>query len=240
MPKRWIAAVCALAGWSGALAAPPAPDGGDRVLDRHIAMVAQAEDLLRTQRAQEALPIAAAVIRETDARLTGEKRTVYSGQSTEMVLANMLAAAARKQDAVDVGPPLGRALFVEGYALIDLGRRAEAGPFLDRAVTVSPSNPEYLCEAAAWHAERHELDVARDLYERCGASSGFAGAGPGKARMLAIAERGQGYVLIEQGRYDEAEAIYRQRLNTEPGDEKSRTELRYIQDQRAKEKKRSI
>lgn len=239
MPKRWLAAGAALAGWTMAVAAPPPLDGGDKVLERHGAMVAQAEDLLKARRAEDALPIAAAVIRETDARLSGEKRQIYSGQSTDMVLANMLAAAARRQDAVDVGPPLGRALFIEGFALIELGRKAEAGPFLDRAAAVSPSNPQYLCEAAAWHAGQREFDAARDLYRQCATASSFAPAVE-RERMQAAAERGQGYVLIEQGRYDEAEAIYRQRLKAEPGDEKARNELRYIRAQREKDGKQAI
>jgi Flp pilus assembly protein TadD len=131
-------------------------------------------------------------------------------------------------------------LFAQGYALIELGRRDEAGAYLDRAVTVSPNNPQYLCEAAAWHAGRRELDAARNLYRECGAASRFAAAPADRARMLAAAERGQGYVLIEQGRFDEAEAVYRERLKAEPGDERAKNELRYIQQQRGKAGKQSI
>jgi len=241
MAKAWIVALCALSAWAMAAAAPPqAGDNPDPVLARHTAMMAQVSDLLKAKRASEALPIAAQVIQETDARLSGEKRHIYSGQSTDMVLANMLAAAAQNQEAVDVGPPLGSALFAEGFALIEIGRIAEAGAFLDRAVDVSPNNPQYLCEAAAWHAGQKELDAARDLYRRCAASSNFAPAAAERARMLATAERGQGYVLIEQGRYDEAETIYRQRLKAEPGDEKARNELRYIQSRREKDGKQAI
>lgn len=44
--------------------------------------------------------------------------------------------------------------------------------------------------------------------------------------------RGMGYALIEQGKWDEAEARFRECLRLDPSDAKAKNELQYIQEQR--------
>jgi tetratricopeptide (TPR) repeat protein len=51
---------------------------------------------------------------------------------------------------------------------------------------------------------------------------------------LGRAWRGMGYVLIEQGRLEEAEAIYKKCLTLDPNDEKAKGELRYIKERKSK------
>lgn len=60
----------------------------------------------------------------------------------------------------------------------------------------------------------------------------------GQADDLARARRGQGYVLVELGRLDEAEKKYRQCLATDPNDTKAKGELGYVREQIAKRKGR--
>jgi Flp pilus assembly protein TadD len=50
-----------------------------------------------------------------------------------------------------------------------------------------------------------------------------------KTINLTRAWRGQGYCLVEQGKLNEAEAMYRKCLALDPKDNKARGELEYIQ-----------
>ena len=58
--------------------------------------------------------------------------------------------------------------------------------------------------------------------------------GERKLEDLGSAWRGEGYCLVEQGKLDEAEAIYRKALEANPKDQKSQGELRYIEGLRKK------
>jgi tetratricopeptide (TPR) repeat protein len=225
--------------FSAALALSPAPAASPakearKVFERENATMTQAKALVIQHRAAEALPISEKLIADIDARLADEKRRIYSGQTISMVMANMTLAATAKESAIDVGPALGDALFYEGFALIEVGRADEAGTYLERAVSVSPTNPQFLCEAASWHSQRREFDRARELYKDCEGASGMAESGPASERFRGAAQRGQGFVLIEEGRFEEAEVIYRARLKSDPEDKIAAGELRFIEQQRAK------
>jgi Flp pilus assembly protein TadD len=49
---------------------------------------------------------------------------------------------------------------------------------------------------------------------------------------LGRALRGKGFVLVELGKLDEAEAMYRRCLAIDPADTKAANELRYVQSRR--------
>jgi tetratricopeptide (TPR) repeat protein len=203
----------------------------DKVLERQTAVMTQVKELVLKGKPAEALPLAEQIIAENEQRYAGEKKRIFSGQSLAMIMANMLGASATASDAIDAGPPYGEAVFFKGYILIDLGRGDEARAFLDRAVSLSPSNPQFLCEAGNWYAEHHQAARGLELFQQCEDNASLANDQP---FMRARAARGKGYSLIELGRLDEAEAIYRKRLADDPKDEKAAGELRYIEQQRTK------
>ena len=59
-----------------------------------------------------------------------------------------------------------------------------------------------------------------------------------RADELARARRGQGYVLVELGKLDEAEEKYQQCIAANPNDGKTQAELDYVREQKAKRKSR--
>ena len=72
------------------------------------------------------------------------------------------------------------------------------------------------------------------MYATCRTALDAAKLDPDHAdRETGNAWRCMGYALIEQGRYDEAEALYRACLKLDPGDAKAKNELAYIAGQRA-------
>jgi len=53
-----------------------------------------------------------------------------------------------------------------------------------------------------------------------------------KTTDLTLAWRGQGYCLVELGRFDEAEKLYKKCLALDPSDKKAKGELEYIKSKR--------
>ena len=100
------------------------------------------------------------------------------------------------------------------------------------AEDLSPRNPQYLSELAQLLARTGGAEQALALFRTAQESTEFLGPVDAPA-ALARALRGQGYALIELGRYDEAEAIYHQVLEKTPDDRIARGQLQYVAQQRA-------
>lgn len=143
-----------------------------------------------------------------------------------------------KKQVTVLGPNWAAAWFVKGFALIDLGRPAEARPALERAVALAPLNAHYISELAEWHKTAKDWPTAYRLFEEAWAAAGFASA-DSRNREKGRAWRGMGFVLIEQGRLDEAQALFRKCLQLDPNDAGAKNELQYIEAQRARVRKTS-
>lgn len=107
---RWKRAVMAI----GLLLAATPAVARDKASEAEEALMTNGRALAVLGKFGEALPIVDRVIAMVEKRTAGEKRRLYSGQTAEMLLANMLAAASAGTDAIDVGPAYGEALFWRG------------------------------------------------------------------------------------------------------------------------------
>jgi tetratricopeptide (TPR) repeat protein len=186
----------------------------------------------------EAIEVLDSIIADQEKAHPGETRQVYCARSPAELLLYTGMGAKAGRDTVVLGPDWSMAIFLKGFALIDLGRRDEAKPLFDRAVAMSPMNAQFLGELAEWHKNRREWAEAYKLFERARLASEFSPEDT-KSHDLRRGMRGMGFVLIEQGRLDEAEALFRKCLELEPNDAGAKTELRYIEEQRAKAAPRS-
>ena len=131
------------------------------------------------------------------------------------------------------------ALWGKGYALIDLNRSAEAGPFLARAVEMDPDNAHFINEYAEWFKPQRQFKQSFDLFSRAWETVDHDKQGPNR-RVAARSLRGMAFNLIELGDLDGAEQKYRQSLEYEPeAAGKVQGELDYIVQQRAARKKTS-
>lgn len=167
--------------------------------------------------------------------------TIYSALTREESLLYVVNEAAEhdagrtRRDAMVVGPAWGYAWFWKGYALGELGDNVAAQAALHEALRLSPNNPHFLSELGYTYIREKRWIEALSTYESADAFALFAMEESRKDER-GRAWRGQGYALVELGRYDEAEAKYRACLKLDPKDEKARGELGYVLEQKAKAK----
>ena len=229
----------ALLGWAAialmaaAIAPGPAPAaksvGGSGI---SADTTAAAATLIGEKKAAEAVAMLDRIIAVETSKHKDESRRKYCADSPEESLAYLVMAAADKKDAVVVDRQLCMAIFLKGFALIDLGRGDEARPFLEQAVAMAPMNSQFLAELGEWHKVRREWEPAFALFERAleGAALSPAELQP---RRKGRALRGMGFIRIEQNRLDDAEELFRQCLKIDPNDGKAKAELQFISERRA-------
>ena len=149
------------------------------------------------------------------------------------VVAELFGKALQQRSAVAYDAHVCAAIFAKGFALIDLGRRAEAEPFLRRATELAPTDAHYLNEYAEWWKIERQWQKSYDLFARAAALAGEQPA-EDRAPIHARSMRGMGFNLIELGRLDDAERLFLDSLKVEPDSPAALNELKYIAEQRAK------
>jgi tetratricopeptide (TPR) repeat protein len=143
---------------------------------------------------------------------------------------------AEKRDAIVVSGAWSDALHLKGFALIELERFDEAKVALRRAIEIAP------LFAPAWNELGAVLQVEKDWPAALAAYTSAAEGANTRANdnpawknaQLSRALRGQGYVLVETDRLDEAEALYKRCLEINADDATAKTEIRYIAQLRSK------
>ena len=183
----------------------------------------------------DALAIFAAIDEKFTAAYAAGPRVYCSHNARETVI-NMTRAAADGQDAISIGGTWYDAIYFKAYSLIDLGRPADAARELDRALKMSPDNPQYLNERAELLTRAGRMDEALALFKQAEPDHVYMSSDASALAMQSRSCRGIGFVLTEQGKLDESEANYRRCLTLDPNDEKSKDELAYIAQLRQKKK----
>lgn len=188
---------------------------------------------IKAGRPQEAIDTLTPVIAAYEAEHASDKRHQFCGMSTVETLTYMTIPSENKLGAVAYGPDYCNALYLKGYALIDLGRIAEARVFYERVVALAPMHAHFITELG--QSYRYEKNWPKMLETCLHAEEMVAFAGQdNENREKALAWHCQGYALSELGRLDEAEKRYRDSLALDPEDAVAKNELQYIAQQRAK------
>jgi tetratricopeptide (TPR) repeat protein len=191
-----------------------------------------AAKLLQERKPAEAIDGLDKVIAHFEALRKEKTDLAYCARSPAESLVYLLKATADKAPASVYGPAWCDAYFLRGYALVELGRTGEARAALERAVQLAPREAHYRSELAELYAREKNWNAALAAYD---ASAKVAEESVDKERKnaeLGRALRGKGFVLVELGRLDEAEAMYRQCLALDPADKKAMNELRYVEQRR--------
>ncbi len=163
------------------------------------------------------------------------KEKIYCARTGPETLGSLLKAAVDNNNAVALTSTWSDAYFVKAYALQDLRRLGDAKATLEQALKLSPFNSQYLAELGEIYVFDKNWPQAMNAFKGAEDNANLA---PDKSRAdeLGRARRGQGYVLVELGKLDEAEKKYQQCVAANPDDCKARAELEYVRDQKAKRK----
>jgi tetratricopeptide (TPR) repeat protein len=221
----------ALLGAAPAVQAPaPQPAASE---DKDMTEVDRAAVLIDEAKPAEAVALLDALIAKQENARKGDARTTYCARSPAESLGYMIGAAKEKKAAVVLPQSSCYSIFLKGYALIDLRRSDEAKAWLERAVAMAPSNAHFLGELAEWYKNRKDWATARALFQRAVDASALS---PENRKTVDKTRgmRGLGYILIEEGKFDAAEALYRQCLQMNPDDARSKQQLDYIAQHRGK------
>jgi tetratricopeptide (TPR) repeat protein len=217
-------------------AAPAPPVAKPPSLDERMTpQLKAAAQAVRAHQPQAAIDILTPVLAAYDADHANETRRIYSGMSVQETLLYLTMAARDKVAAVAVPPGYCTALYLKGYALVDLGRVAEAKAIYERLLVLAPIYAQYQTEYG--QLIRLEKDWPRMLAicTKAGEAAGIADPAIRPIQQGA-ALRCQGYALVELHRYDEAEKRYHDALALNANDAVAQHELGYITQQRAKAK----
>jgi len=126
------------------------------------------------------------------------------------------------------------AYLMKAYALVELRNLPEAQTALAAAINLSPMNPRYRSELGFTYQVLKDCDASIQSYQAAASAAELGSTEESKLEDLGMAWRGEGYCLVEQGKLDEAEAVYRKALEANPKDKKSQGELQYVQGLRKK------
>ena len=215
-----------------AVATPPAPTPIS-VEAQNEPRLQTAAQLLKDRQPQAALDVLTIALAAYDADHAGEKRRLYCGMSLQESILYSGMAAKDKVGAVVLPPGYCTALYLKGYALVDLGRIAEAKAIYQQVIALAPLYAQYQTELG--QLVRLDKDWPRmlSICEQAGQAAALA---PPDIKPLqqTAALRCQGYALVEEHKLGDAEKRYREALRIDPNDRKAEGELRYIAQQRAK------
>jgi tetratricopeptide (TPR) repeat protein len=228
-----ILALAAAAQTPAAVVQPPqagqtaeAPESADSKL------IDTAYGFISSGKPEQAMPVLDGVISRMTTHYAREKRQIYTPRTTTESLYYMGLAASQKKSAIAIDPAWSMALFLKGFALIDLNRPDEAKPLFDKAIAMAPMNSHYLGERGEWFKSRHDWPKAYADFSLAEEAAEFS-PDDMKSFDKRRAWRGMAFVLVEQGKLDQAEALLRKALAMDPNDDHAKKELDYIQSARA-------
>lgn len=199
-----------------------------------VQLLNEGANLARAGKPDEAIRYFDKVISGYEEIYSDEKAKLYSARTSQEALSYMLDALVAKTDAKTVTPNWANAYYLKGWALIELRRLTEAKQALRQAIALSPSNAMYLSELGHVYQMEKNWPEALKAFQYAETAAMQFSLPEQKNGLLARAWRGQGYVYVEQGKFDEAEKMYLRCLELDSSDSAALNELRFIEAQRKK------
>jgi tetratricopeptide (TPR) repeat protein len=226
--RRWTAFFSALLFTSFGLAQQAAPTESDEEKKLSQIIVAGAQ-LSRSNRHLEAIEKFDQVIASYEDKYK-EPNTLYMAARTEVESLFYLLdmASKQKQSGKMVSVNWAYAHYLKAYSLLDLQKLDEGKISLQRALAMSPRNSQFLSELGNIHQREKNWPIAIETFQQADAAAQEFSPAFIKNEELSRAWRGIGYSLIEQGKLDDAEAIYQKCLNLNANDQRALGQLRYI------------
>lgn len=136
------------------------------------------------------------------------------------------------------------AYFLKGFALVDLGRHADALSPFETAIAMDPDNTHYLNELGEWYKTGRQWEKSLELFTRASETHDLSldflddktEAKRVRNDRLCRSYRGISFSQSELHRWDEARAALEKCLAIYPNDPGSLNELTYIAEQSGKDR----
>jgi tetratricopeptide (TPR) repeat protein len=215
------------------VASPLSAQDAKEISKERLERVDTAAKFLQAGKQTEAIDAAEQAISSFEEEFSAGGKRINCADGPTQTLMLLVTAAGDKQDATALDMTWCDALFIKGFALIDLGRNDEAFTFLKRASDMAPLSAHYKNEFAEWYKTNKQWQLSYDQFAIARDLSEFS-PDEFKKEFEARSLRGMGFALIELGNLDEAEKMFKQSLKLQPGHAGAKNELDYIKEQRAK------
>ena len=183
--------------------------------------------------AVEAIKLTEPVIAAFESEHPASDKMVFCAEGPVQTLLLLSRAIAAKKDGITVDGTWCSALFIKGFALIDVNRANDALPFLQKASEMAPLNAHYMNEYAEWYKSNRRWQESYDIFAKAREVVHYMPKDE-QNEMEARSLRGMGFAMIELGKLDEAEKLFTQSLKLLPKHAGALSELQYIADQRRK------
>ena len=210
-------------------AAPADPENNPAIVE----MLHEARRLIDAKEPAAAIRKCDGVIAAYKAKYGNEKQKIYCAHTPAALLGYLTKAAVDKRNAIGLSGTWADAHFMKAYALVELGRRADAKASLQSALALSPWNSQYLSELGTIYNMEKNWSKALQQFKEAEDNAPLL-PDDTKAQELNRARRGLGYVYVELGKLEEAEKKYEQCLASDPNDRRARAELDYVRELKAK------
>lgn len=201
--------------------------------DARAKVVLAAAKAMQAGRPVDAIAMIDPALAAFDRQYAGEKRRLICTWGPHDTLAGLFGAAIDGGDAIAVKGDWCDALFIKGFSLVYLKRTGEGIPYLERAVAMARGHAHFLNELAYAYGTQRDWVRTAATYQHA-ADAAERGDRARRIEDKARALRGLGYALVEQGKWEEAEAAYREAVKLAPKDKRAPAELQYIAQHRPK------
>jgi Tfp pilus assembly protein PilF len=236
VPARGSGSMTKMAGLLIAMmltAVPMAAAAQDKSRDSAAsATIGQAFSAIQAGDPARALSTVEPVLASFEKDFSGEKRHIFCSETAEQEGYYLTTADGGADNVRLVTATWCEAQYVKAFALVDLQRLDDAKLVFERLVGYAPKHARYLNELGYVFLKKKEWQHSIDIYTSAEAAASFTPERRDYERCVAF--RGIGYDLVELGRLDDAEAVYRKCLAIIPDEPKSLGEIEYIKDQRKK------
>jgi len=194
----------------------------------------QAVAALFSGQARAAIPLLDKAIARYEKQFAADPRQRYAASGNVETLFYLTKAANEGKEAYIIDPRWAELYYLRAYAHNELGELAAGKADLDALLALQPANAQALNERGFYYQREKNWQAEAADFEQATEFSQWIEDTATRQKMYGAAQRGLGFTLIERGRWQDAEAIYQKLLKEDPQDERSRHELEYIRQQRAK------
>ena len=198
---------------------------------KHKQLLEEGENLLLRKQAQTAIDqYFNLVIQDYMTIYHNKQDELYNARTKKEHDFYMKEAKRKKKKAHILSNIWAKAYYLKAYALLEQKSIRPAKKALEKALTLSPSNAQYLSEMGhILHIEK-KWNNALNIYRKAELSSNLFSPDDVQREELLRAKRGIGFSLTELKKVVEAKKIYQEILRIDPQDKIAKRELKYLQE----------